>query len=85
VLSALAPHDDAVVKGVVAEGVSFFDLREEFEAVPDHERRALFQARTLALGAAGHYSPAGNQFVARSIARRLLSLGIVPADHCDAF
>jgi hypothetical protein len=84
VLSRLSEGDAAVIARVAARDVPFFDLRSEFEAVPDPDRRALFQAATLTRGAAGHYSAAGNEFVARTMARRLIALGLVPNGVCAA-
>jgi len=67
---------------VAAEGVPFADLREEMGRVPDPERRALFQAHSLSHGPGSHYSSEGNRFVAAAVAKRLESLGLIPAEAC---
>jgi hypothetical protein len=63
-------------------GIPFADLVDEMGPLPDAERRELFQAESLRNGPGGHYSPAGNRFVALAIARRLVRLGLIPAGAC---
>ena len=72
----------ALLDRIRAAGVPVVDLTADFAALPDAERRALFQEKTLDQGAAGHYSPAGNEFVARAVATALTRLGMLPADAC---
>lgn len=62
-------------------GLLFIDLTEDFAAVPDAERRKLFipKGASRVPGVAGHYSAAGNAFVARAIARHLAAAGALPA------
>ncbi|MGH7290307.1 MAG: hypothetical protein ACREJT_03805, partial [Myxococcota bacterium] len=83
VVVSLAGWSRELLQRLVAAGIPFVDLTADFAALPDAERRALFQERTLDQGAAGHYSPAGNQFVARAVASALTRLGLIPADACQ--
>ncbi len=84
---SLAPLPDfgaAALARVSADGLAFADLSDEMSRVPDPERRALFQPATLERGPGGHYSSAGNRFVAQAIAARLVERAMIPADACGA-
>lgn len=55
------------------QGIPFFDLIEPLQKVPSTEIDSLFEPD-------GHYSPAGNDFVARELHRNLTNLlGLTPA------
>lgn len=82
-LSPLSGWAQALLDRLAAAGVPVVDLSKDFAALPDTERRALFQEKTLDQGAAGHYSPAGNAFVARAVASALTGLGLIPGDACQ--
>ncbi len=61
----------AIERGVSA-GAEFVDLSPPFEALDPAQRAELFLARDVVKfpGAAGHYSEAGNRFVAERLASR---------------
>ncbi len=83
--SELAPLPEfarPVLERVAADGVPFVDLRAALEREPDPARRALFQPDTVENGPGGHYSAAGNRFMASAIAERLVALGEIPAGAC---
>jgi hypothetical protein len=61
VLAPLSGWARALLDRLAASGIPVIDLSSDFAALPDVERRKLFQERTLEHGAAGHYSPAGNE------------------------
>lgn len=81
-LGQLLDWERELLARVAASGVPVFDLAEELSAVPDPRRRDYFQSHTLMRGAAGHYSPAGNDFIARAIAARLQHVGLLPEAAC---
>jgi hypothetical protein len=83
VVVSLTGWSRALIDRLAAAGIPFVDLTPDFEALPDARRRALFQEKTIDQGAAGHYSPAGNEFVARAVASALTRLGLIPAQACQ--
>lgn len=82
VLAPLSGWARALLDRLAASGIPVIDLSSDFAALPDAERRKLFQERTLEHGAAGHYSPAGNEFVARAVASALTRLELLPPEAC---
>lgn len=81
-LAVLPAWQRALLDRLAAGGIAVVDLAAELSALPDPERRSLFLAHSLDAGAAGHYSAAGNDFVARAIASHLTRLGLLPPDAC---
>ena len=68
-----APWMLGAVESARSRSVEFLDLRPDFQALEPQARAALFLPQGLVPypGAAGHYSQAGNAFVARILAERL--------------
>lgn len=78
-LTRLTGWMQRAVDGARASGTAWIDLSEDFEGLTDGERERLFIPRgEIGLpGAAGHYSAAGNRFVAERLHARLDQLGLL--------
>lgn len=63
-------------------GAPLIDLTDSLRSIPDLERPALFLPPEEPAG--GHYSVAGNAWVARRLHRELMDRGIVPPDTAPA-
>ncbi len=72
-LVRLAPWMQSSIEAARARGIEVLDLTPDFEALEPLQRAALFLARGVVPfpGARGHYSEAGNEFVARILHQRL--------------
>lgn len=80
-LTRLSGWMQRAVDGARADGTTWIDLTEDFERLTGNEREQLFIPRgEIELpGAAGHYSAAGNRFVAERLHARLGQLGLLAA------
>ena len=78
-LSRLAGWMQAAVERARGQGVPFIDLSADFEALPAAERERLFIPPGMIPlpGAAGHYSEAGNAFVADRLRAILAQQGLL--------